>query len=184
MSEAAVSVIFETHSTSVDNEHGLASGHADVGLSSLGAEQALALGNRYRPSLPFAAFCSDLKRSYLTAEIAFTGMGVSIHRRPELREVDYGLWTQRPAVEIAAARAGHVDTPFPGGESYRGAAMRVKRFLETLGSYRGKTVLVIGHRATQYALEYWLAGVPLEEAVAAPWQWQPGWTYHLSFCGT
>jgi alpha-ribazole phosphatase/probable phosphoglycerate mutase len=41
------------------------------------------------------------------------------------------------------------------------------------------TVLIIGHRATFYALEHLLNGVPLPEAVASPWAWQPGWTFDL-----
>lgn len=39
---------------------------------------------------------------------------------------------------------------------------------------------MIGHRATQVALEHWLNGVPLAEAVAAPRGWQPGRKYQLA----
>lgn len=45
--------------------------------------------------------------------------------------------------------------------------------------YEGRTVMVIGHRATQYGLEHWINDVPLKDAVTAPWTWQPGWTYRL-----
>ena len=41
-------------------------------------------------------------------------------------------------------------------------------------------MLVIGHRATQYGLAHSLCGIDLEQAVTAPWQWQPGWTYLLT----
>ena len=40
--------------------------------------------------------------------------------------------------------------------------------------------MVIGHRATQYALEHWITGLPLEQVIPAPWKWQPGWTYILT----
>ena len=43
----------------------------------------------------------------------------------------------------------------------------------------GQRIMLVGHRATQCALEHWLNGVPLEQAVIAPFQWQPGWTYRL-----
>ena len=39
--------------------------------------------------------------------------------------------------------------------------------------------MVIGHRATQYGLEHWINGIPLEKVISAPWQWQPGWEYQL-----
>ncbi len=32
-------------------------------------------------------------------------------------------------------------------------------------------------RATFFAFEHLLAGVPLADAISAPWQWRPGWTY-------
>lgn len=42
-----VTIIFETHSTSFDNEAGIASGHNDVDLSEMGLRQATGLGERY-----------------------------------------------------------------------------------------------------------------------------------------
>ena len=43
----------------------------------------------------------------------------------------------------------------------------------------GQLMVVIGHRATYYALEHLLGRAALAEVVAAPWHWQPGWTYHF-----
>ena len=40
--------------------------------------------------------------------------------------------------------------------------------------FAGRTIVVVGHRATFYAFQHLLAGVPLADAIAAPWQWQPG----------
>ena len=42
-----VTIIFETHSTSLDNEAGIASGHNDVDLSEMGLRQAKELAERY-----------------------------------------------------------------------------------------------------------------------------------------
>lgn len=66
-----VTIIFESHSTSLDNENYLASGWNDVKLSPLGIKQAEALGRRRKNEQFEAIFCSDLQRSYKTAEIAF-----------------------------------------------------------------------------------------------------------------
>ena len=173
-----ISVVFETHSTSLDNELQLASGHYDSELSPAGEKQARELGDRYQIQDLAAIFCSDLKRSYRTAEIAFADRRIRVVRDRRLRECDYGELTRGSSARIAELRVACVDTPFPGGESYRQVAARVKDFLrEACRAYRGKTILVIGHRATLVALEHWTLGLSLNEAVQASREWQPGWRY-------
>ena len=66
-------LVFETHATSLDNEAGLASGHADIELSPLGEKQAIALGQRYTADPPARVLTSDLRRAWRTAELAFGG---------------------------------------------------------------------------------------------------------------
>ncbi len=172
-------LVFETHATSSDNEAGLASGWRDVDLSERGVRQAIELGTRYAADLPALVLTSDLRRASRTADLAF-GPHVPIRRDARLRECDYGQLTGTPVASIEALRAGAVATPFPGGESYRQATARVRHCLADLaGAWPGGWVLVIGHRATHYAIEHLLAGVALEAAVTAPWQWQPGWTYEV-----
>jgi 2,3-bisphosphoglycerate-dependent phosphoglycerate mutase len=175
-----LTLIFETHSTSLDNERGLASGHFDVELSETGRAQAREVGERYRDVTIDAVFCSDLSRATETARLAFGTRGIPITTDARLRECDYGAWTRRPAAEIDAERLLRVDDPFPGGESYRQAVARVAAWLDGIGRSRHKgRIVVIGHRATWYAFEHLLRGRPLEKAMAAPWTWQPGWTYRL-----
>lgn len=169
-------LLFETHATSLDNEAGLASGWFDVDLSPQGERQALELGARYAGRDPAVVYVSDLWRSWKTARLAF-GERVPIVRDVRLRECDYGRFTRQPQVEIEPLRARHVWTPFPGGESYQDVADRVRGCLEELLAENDGTVLVIGHRATHVSLEHLLRGVPLADAVAAPWSWQPGWRY-------
>jgi broad specificity phosphatase PhoE len=173
-------VLFETHATSVDNEAGLASGWFDAPLSATGEAQARDLGVRRQSDDFRAVFCSDLSRAVRTAEIAFMDRRVSIVRDRRLRECNYGALTRIAATEIEARRAAHVETPFPQGESYRDVAERVRAWLaEVALTLDGDTLLVIGHRATFYALEHLMGNVPLNEAVSSPWQWQPGWQYRL-----
>jgi broad specificity phosphatase PhoE len=171
-------VVFETHSTSLDNEAGLASGWFDADLSAIGEAQARALGTRRRDDRLATVFCSDLSRSFRTAEIAFGDRGVPIVRDARLRECHYGDLTRRPAAEIELRRTQHLLRPFPNGESYQQVVDRVSAWLdETARRFEAGTVLVIGHRATFYALECLLDGSTLHDAVTAPWAWQPGWTY-------
>jgi hypothetical protein len=59
---------------------------------------------------------------------------------------------------------------------------RVGAFLrEVLHGYDGKTIVVIGHRATRYGLEYWCGDASLEDIVRTPSEWRevPIWRYEL-----
>ncbi|OGY42201.1 MAG: hypothetical protein A2Y67_01625 [Candidatus Buchananbacteria bacterium RBG_13_39_9] len=176
-----VNIIFESHATTKDNEAHLSSGHCDVDLSDLGIQQAKELGKRHADEDFDAIFCSDLQRSYKTAEIAFADRNFKIIKDTRLRECDYGDLTRHPSSEVEPAKAEYITEPFPNGESYEQCADRMKSFLgDLLKNYDDKKVMIIGHRATQYGLEHWLKGVSVKDAVTAPWQWQPGWEYQLS----
>ncbi|HEX8762955.1 MAG TPA: histidine phosphatase family protein [Candidatus Saccharimonadales bacterium] len=169
-----LTVIFETHSTAIDNQAKLAAGWYDVALSDLGEQQAKDLGLRRKDQHFDTIFCSDLQRSYRTAEIAF-GNKFPIIQDARLRECNYGKLNRVPKAEVEAMREACLHTPFPGGESYEGTPKRMKEFLEDLlKNYDGKTLLIIGHRATQYGLDQWTEGMSLKDAVLGPWQWQPG----------
>jgi len=73
-----VHIIFEAHSTTFDNEAKLSSGWNDVELSPLGIQQSHELGERRGGDGFDAIFCSDLQRSFNTAEIAFAGGGIRL----------------------------------------------------------------------------------------------------------
>ena len=174
-----VTIIFESHSTTVDNEAHVSSGHADVALSDLGLTQSRELGERRGVEHFDAIFCSDLQRSYRTAALAF-GDAFPILQDARLRECDYGDLTQHPSAEVDAEKSRRIEVPFPNGESYEDCVKRMKSFLDDLRrDYDGQRVMIIGHRATQYGLEHWINGVPIAEAVTAPWKWQPGWEYEF-----
>lgn len=180
----SVEIVFETHSTSTDNEAAIATGWLDGRLSELGKRQAAELGARRRSDGVAAVFTSDLGRAVETAQIAFGGSGIPVHRDPRLRECDYGELNGGPASAIEEQRLQRVDEPFPGGESYRQAVERVRQFLSDLpGELEGKRILVIGHSATRWALEHLLNGVELEKLVAAQFQWQEGWEFTLDALG-
>lgn len=176
-----VNIIFEAHSTTFDNEAHLFSGHNDVGLSPLGEKQAKELGERYKDGYFDAIFCSDMQRSYKTAEIAF-GNKSPIIKDKRLRECDYGDLTGHPSDEVEPEKIKHISEPFPNGESYEDSLKRMKDFLDNLRQkYHGRdiNVLIIGHRATQYGLEHWIKGADLKTLITTPFKWQPGWTYSI-----
>lgn len=176
-----VTIIFEAHSTSLDNESGASSGWFDARLSPAGMDQSKQLGERYAAQRPDVIFTSDLKRAYQTATIAFDFDPKFIFTDWRLRECNYGDMTQSPKEAVEAARMQYIDQPFPGGESYTQCMQRMASFLNDLKAhFDGKTVMIIGHRATQYGLEHWLNQKPLSEVLQAPWTWQPGWKYQIA----
>jgi broad specificity phosphatase PhoE len=176
----SVELIFETHSISVDNERGIATGWNDGELSEEGERLAADLGARHRAAPPSAVYTSDLGRAVRTAEIAFGATGISIVQDRRLRECDYGELTGMSVDRLDTERAARLEVPFPGGESYRDVVARMEGFLsEVRPAHPGERVVVIGHSATRWALAALLGGVPLEVSVVAPFAWQPGWRYTL-----
>lgn len=174
-----ITIIFEAHGTTLDNEAHLSSGHNDVALSPLGEQQSREMGERYKDDHFDAIFCSDLQRAYRSAEIGF-GDKWPIIKDARLRECDYGDLTQHPSEEVDAQKPLHITDPFPNGESYAQTTERIKSVLADLArDYDGKRVMIIGHRATQYGLEHLINGVPLEQLVTTKFKWQPGWTYEI-----
>lgn len=174
-----VTIIFESHGTTLDNEAHLASGHFDAELSDLGVKQSKELGERYTNDRFDAVFCSNLQRSYKTAEIAFCNK-FPVIKDARLRECDYGNMTRMASGKVDAEKLKRIDTPFPSGESYEQTSARMRDFLQyLLKEYDGKRVMIIGHRATQYGLENLINKIPLAKIISAPWKWQPGWKYAL-----
>jgi 2,3-bisphosphoglycerate-dependent phosphoglycerate mutase len=176
----AIEVVFETHSWSVDNDRGVATGWLPGALSARGRGLAKELGERRREDGLAAVFCSDLYRARETAEIAFDGSGVPLLLDWRLRECDYGLLNGTTATEVHAQREAHLDKPFPGGESWTEALDRVEGFLGDLSCrWSGRRVLVIGHVATRWALDRFVNGQTLAELSAAGFAWREGWEYQL-----
>jgi broad specificity phosphatase PhoE len=175
-----IRIVFETHSTSVDNEHGIATGWLPGELSETGRDQAAQLGDRRREDGIDGVVCSDLRRAVETVEIAFVGSPIPIRHDRRLRECDYGKWNGMPRTQLEAERIRRIDVPFPGGESWRDAVHRHAGLLRELAAGRdGARVLLVGHIATRWALDHLLNGVPLEQLAAEPFSWQPGWEYRL-----
>ena len=175
----AVSLVYETHSLTEDNESGHATGWLPGKLSAQGRELAAELGARRRHDGIDAVFVSDLSRAVETAEIAFAGIDVPVLHDWRLRECNYGELNGAPVSELHALRARHIALPFPGGgQSYRQVIELTRSFLDDLAqNFEGKRVCVISHSANKWALDVLLHGANIEEIVSAPFAWQEGWEY-------
>ena len=176
----SIEIVYETHSVTTDNERGIATGWLEGRLSERGRDLARELGERRRAENVAAVFTSDLGRAVETAEIAFGGSGIPIHRDARLRECNYGKLNGLPVSRIERERSRRIDEPFPGGESYREVVERVLSFLDDLSpTFDGSRIVVIGHSATRWALDHLLNGRALADLVDAPFEWQEGWLYSL-----
>ena len=70
--------------------------------------------------------------------------------------------------------------PFPGGQSYAQVVDQTRALLADISSeFDCARVLLVAHSANRWALQHLLDGTPLAEAVAAPFDWQPGWRWNL-----
>jgi len=173
-------IYFAAHSTTTDNESGNASGWNDVGLSELGIKQAKQLASTFKDIKIDVVCCSDLKRAVDTVKIAFQDrLPVVIDKR--LREVNYGTFNGKPGKTVGPMKIERIDMPFPGGESYNQAMVRLHEFYNELKkAYKDQTILVVGHRATQYGLDT-MTGKTVEQCLVEqePFKWQPFWEYNI-----
>jgi 2,3-bisphosphoglycerate-dependent phosphoglycerate mutase len=176
--QVTIELVFETHSTTEDNENGRATGWLPGKLSEVGRIQARQLGERRKDDRIAAVFSSDLARAAETASLAFAKSAVPVLYDWRLRECDYGQCNGMPAYELHASRRDYLDLPYPSGETWRQAIARVERFLSDLPlRWSDQRVLVIGHVATRWGLEHLVNGVKLEDLVEEKFKWQAGWEY-------
>ncbi|MFI5691199.1 histidine phosphatase family protein [Kribbella sp. NPDC051586] len=169
-------LIYETHSTTVDNERGIATGWLPGELSERGRSESRELGLR-RTGVD-VVFSSDLHRAVQTVELS--GLAVPRAQDWRLRECNYGELNGAP-VDALEPRVDRVHTPFPGGQSYDDVLELTRSFLADVKRwYADATVLVVAHSANRWAFEHLLGnGKPLTELLVAPFNWQPGWEYEI-----
>ncbi|MBV1850866.1 histidine phosphatase family protein [Catellatospora tritici] len=176
----SVRLVYETHSTTTDNEAGIATGWLPGQLSERGLRDAADLARRRRDDGVDLVYCSDLHRAVQTAQLAFGARGIGIRLDARLRECDYGQLNGMPVHRLDRERPQRVDTPFPGGESYRQVVDRTAELLEELADrHDGQRLVLIAHSANRHALAVLLEGADLHRLVSAPFAWQPGWEYEL-----
>lgn len=180
-----VKITYFGHSTTTDNEQGLATGWAPGQLSKKGIEQAKELGKLVAKKHYDIVFCSDLKRAIDSARLTF-GKKYKIIQDKRLRECDYGDYTGKPVKDFKDddKMVHHVNTPFPNGESYKDVEKRIAEFLEFLKkNYNGKHIAIFSHHAPHLALDILIKGRTWKQAIDEDWRkkkaWQPGWEYIL-----
>lgn len=122
---------------------------------------AVALADRPVDSI----FSSPLSRAYDTATPLARSKGLTIERRQELIELNFGelqgLPKQASAIRI---RHAHLHIPIPGGESLADVAMRAEQFFDDLlpRLREGQSIALVSHFWTCRVLLGLLIGSQLE----------------------
>src|SRR4051812_35563120 len=128
----AVTIVYETHSITTDNEDGIATGWLPGRLSESGRAAARELGERRRNDAIEAIYVSDLERALETVRIAFEARDIPIVIDSRLRECNYGTLNGMPSEVLQRERAMHVEVPWPAGESYLHVVERTRELLKEL----------------------------------------------------
>lgn len=142
-------------------------GKTDASLSDEGRRQAAALAVPLSFLQDVSFFTSPLKRARQTAELAL-GMGATIEKEEDLREIDFGLWEGLNFAEISAAWPADVvqwaalgeDFIFPAGEKTLDFRSRVQKIADRIVHHSAKTVAIFSHGGVIRFLVCHFLGLP------------------------
>ena len=156
MHNSSETVYLSRHCKTAWNVEGRLQGTIDLPLAEIGIKQAIANVAVIRDFGVRRMVCSTARRAYETARLYANSLGLPIHNTPELRELDHGRWEGRKTEELLldpdSGYAKWVSNPgcipIPGGsESVQAAQQRVAAALRDAAlSFRGESILIIGHK--------------------------------------
>jgi probable phosphoglycerate mutase len=157
----------------------------DVPLSSLGEDQAGALGRWFgglpAQERPEVIFASPYRRAIQTSELIQTaGKLATSHSSAaideRLREKEFGILDRLTQFGIEqtfpeeAKRRGVLGKFYyrpPGGESWCDVILRLRSFIETVNLHHsGQRVLIVAHQVVVLCLRYLLEGLSEDEILA------------------
>jgi alpha-ribazole phosphatase len=145
-------------------------GQADVGLTDVGLEQYHVLKERLAGNPLSACYTSDLSRCAIGAKIICGRFGIEPVRRPELRELNIGVWegltwqeiAQRWPMEWQARLSDLVNYRVPQGENLLDVEARVMPVIaEIVERHKGQEILVVGHGGVNRIVLLNAIGAPL-----------------------
>ena len=169
-----ITVYVARHGETTWNAERRIQGTSDPDLTSRGYDQSRGLLKELKDRPLSAIYTSTRQRAIHTAEPLADYLRLPIQRRPELDEMNFGLWEGKtPAdfgedfrIEWQRYRENRLTFRIPQGENYMEVMARVKPFVEKiLREHQGQEVLTVGHRGSNRMLMSLLLDYPLEEAV-------------------
>ena len=147
-----VRLLLVRHCQSTWNSQGRIQGQQDPPLSAEGAAQAKALGERLRHESLGGIYCSDLARSYETAQAIRAFHDLIAVRDRDLRERGYGVWEGQRLDDLMANTADwqqHRHDPDwapDGAENGPALYQRTQAALRRIvHRHEGQTVAVVMH---------------------------------------
>lgn len=140
-----------------------------VGLSDQGRAEADAVGRRLADRNLAAVYASPLERARQTAEPIAKAHDLPVQIEPDLNEIDFGAWTDKPLDELHADpawpvwnRARGLSRP-PGGESMLECQTRLARLLERLRArHPEQDIVLVSHSDVIKAAVCHVLGLPLD----------------------
>ena len=168
----AARIVLWRHGRTEWNLHNRFQGQADIGLDSVGIEQAAAAAPLLAAFAPVALYASDLSRAYRTATALADITGLAIQTDKRLREIDVGTWEglhgsevreQNPDLAERLWRGEDVRRS-PTGESPSEVGQRVAEALAEIAEAvpDGSTVVVATHGLAGRVGACQLVGLPFE----------------------
>lgn len=173
-------ISFFAHSTTTDNELHNATGWLQGELSEKGLQQAAELPGKVVDDSFTVVYSSDLKRGVDSATIGF-GKTHKLRQDWRFREANYGT-LDGTNKSFKSDMAQFIETPYPYGESYKDTEKRIKEFLDEIKlEFSDGHIAIIGHEATQLAIEVICNNKTWDQVIAENWRpkgtWQPGRFY-------
>lgn len=129
-------------------------GFKDIALNRIGKAQAKVIKNKLKGLRVDRVFCSDLKRSWQSAEIIFSNNQCAIVKNPNLREINFGEWEGLNFEQIIkrypSIYKNWLKDPFtvdiPAGEKMGHFITRIRKELKKIiKENMHKTVAIVGH---------------------------------------
>lgn len=158
------------HGQVVGHDQPRYNGQTDVALTDVGVEQYHQLKDRLAGQPIAACYTSDLTRCTTGAGIICGALGIEPVARPELRELNIGIWegltwqeiTARWPEEWQARLADLVNYRVPQGENLLDVADRVMPVIrEVVERHQGQDVLVVAHGGVNRVILLNAIGAPL-----------------------
>lgn len=142
-------------------------GQYDSPVTALGRRQIDCLRRRFESIPVDAVYSSDLKRTCQTAEAVYGPKGLELHTDPRLREVNLGIWEDKPFGEVMRREMEHIvafsggapDWQAEGGERLGQVRERMyAALLDIIAANPNRTVAVFSHGTALRQLLTWLSG--------------------------
>lgn len=161
--DAMIELTLTRHGETLENQQHILQGQLPGTLSPLGIEQARKLAEKLKNERVDAVVCSDLARSWETAEVIASFHELEPEATPLLREMDWGVYTGQQLDDVNWS-----DLP-DSVESVDELFNRAAAFIRYLKTYHeGKRIVAVGHGAFNRAIATYLQGKKAMEMTELP----------------